>query len=120
MYTQPLESADQYLDMVGNLAFLIDECMRPFELMIDSGQVDDEMLLMRLPAFISLTNSFGYLRGRESIFNDLLPVDSMRYHDQIKVTGSILEARLSAIIQYLKTTGQTPRAVEILSHYFLI
>jgi hypothetical protein len=61
MYIRPLESADDYLDMIGNLAYLIDECLRPIELMIDSGQVDDEMLLMRLPAFISLTNTIGYL-----------------------------------------------------------
>jgi hypothetical protein len=120
MYTKPLESADDYFDMVGNLAYLIDECLRPIELMIDSGQVDDEMLLMRLPAFISLTNTIGYLRGRESIFNDLLPADSMRYHEQVRATESNLEARLGAIIQYLKTTGKTPRAIEVLSQYFLI
>ena len=75
---------------------------------------------MRLPAFISLTNTIGYLRGRESIFNDLLPVESRQHHEQVRATELAFEGRLGSIIQYLKTTGKTPRAIEVLSEYFLI
>jgi hypothetical protein len=44
----------------------------------------------------------------------------MQHHQQIRTTESILEARLAAIIQYLKATGNTPRALQVLSQYFLI
>ncbi len=120
MYIKPFDNGDDYLDMVGNLAYLVDESLRPLEIMIESGQVDEEMMLMRLPAFISLVNTIGYLRGRESIFTDIRPRETAHEQELIRETEKSLENRLSSIIAYIKGTGNAGKASKILSSYFLI
>ena len=120
MYTHPISDAQDYLDTLGKLAFLIDEALRPIEIMIDGTpeDIDEEFLIVRLPAFVSLINTIGYLRGAESILVDARPPGLMEYQKQMLDTEIALEARLSRIFEFFTARGMGDRLRNQLGEYY--
>ena len=73
MYINQITTPEDYLDMVWNLTFLIDDAFRPIERMLDGAELDIDFMLNRIPALVSLVNTLWYIAGRESMFSDVRP-----------------------------------------------
>lgn len=109
-------TSDDYITLVEHFSGLVYEEFRLAGADLRQGRIHEVARI--LPAFISLVNTIGYLRGQDGVFIEVRP-QTPKYQDALYANELRFEAQLEDFIDTVLASSEASYYKDRLREYFV-